>query len=480
MFLSFAAPFLTVVLLPLLGIGAALALASGSSDLSSLGGGQWSGIASAYVLSAGAIGVLYWQKAAKLARGLAQASTLVGEDSLSIEGALKHLQQRDGNLASLLDDLLAGRLATAESATSCELQTRIAKFQAMIHDFVATARSGEFEPPQAEGEFLELFRIVVRAREEARGPLEAVRATLSRVAEGDLTARLEGQFSGPFVPLKASINDATANLEQIISQMQRTAEQLERSVIEIREGNQTVASGAATQASSVQTVTTSLGNLADASRTAASMAEDVRQQSAGNRETVAESVATMERLQGSMGEIKTAGDQSAQIIRTINDIAFQTNLLALNAAVEAARAGEAGMGFAVVAEEVRNLAMRSSEAAKNTSQLITSSATKVAEGVSLSHDVMAELKQLDEQAKAVERSMLTITSAAVEQSLEVERIGAAAEEIQSMTHQAAATSEETAAATREVRRQAGDLTTAAARFKIGSREIVHFWGDEED
>lgn len=480
MLLSFAAPLLMVVLLPLLGIGAALVLASGSSGLSNLGVGQWTGIAGAYVFSAGAIGILYWLKAAKLARGLAQASTLTGENGLSLAGALKHLQERDVHLAALLDDLLAGRLSTSESATSCELQTRIVTFQRLLHDLTKNARDGSFEASQAKGELSELFLLVIRAREEVHGPLEAVRATLSRVAEGDLTARLDGTFTGPFIPVKASVNDATANLEQIISQMQRTAEQLERSVIEIREGNQTVASGAATQASSVQTVTTSLGNLADASRTAVSMAEDVRQQSAGNRETVADSVATMERLQGSMGEIKTAGDQSAQIIRTINDIAFQTNLLALNAAVEAARAGEAGMGFAVVAEEVRNLAMRSSEAAKNTSQLINSSATKVAEGVALSHDVMSELKQLDEQAKAVERSMLTITSAAVEQSQEVERIGAAAEEIQSMTHQAAATSEETAAATREVRRQAGDLTTAAARFKIGSRDVVHFWEGEGD
>ncbi len=479
---SFAPLLLAAVFLPLLAVAACLSAFASQQALGSLGTVEWLATVAGYVVCVAGLAAVLWYKSSAIYRGTRLARDIgesTEEEGHNLTALLTQVSERDASIKAFLSSLAAGDLAAKGPVGVGEIQDSCLRLQATLLRVVGTTAFGE-SPSDIGGDFSEFFQGIARARDEALAPLTAISATLGRVAEGDLTARLEGAFQGPFGPVKASVNDATANLEQIISQMQRTAKQLELSVIEIREGNQTVASGAAAQASSVQTVTNSLGNLADASRTAVSMAEDVRQQSAGNRDTVAESVARMERLQGSMSEIKTAGDKSAQIIRTINDIAFQTNLLALNAAVEAARAGEAGMGFAVVAEEVRNLAMRSAEAAKNTSQLITASANKVADGVTLSHDVMAELKQLDEQAKAVERSMRTITNAAVEQSQEVDRIGAAAEEIQRMTHQAAATSEQTAAATREVRRQAADLTAAAARFTISEKEIVHFWGGEGD
>lgn len=479
----FAAALAAVVLAPLLALAAAAAVFPRLTILGEPHTFEWALLAAVYFVGIGGASILAWTKATALNRatGLAQELTSGSdEDTENLETLLESLIRRDTSLVRFVRALDAGDLRLHSALAEGALGDACTALRTTLNRIVRTTVFPAEGPANFHGEYLEFFRGIAKARDEALEPLKQLSATLSRVAEGDLTARLEGVFTGPFGAVKASVNDATANLEQTISQMQRTAEQLELSVVEIREGNQTIASGAAAQASSVQTATTSLGNLADASRTAVSMAEDVRKQSAGNRETVAESVARMERLLASMGEIKTAGDQSAQIIRTINDIAFQTNLLALNAAVEAARAGEAGRGFAVVAGEVRNLAMRSAEAAKNTSQLVTASANKIADGVALSHDVMAELKQLDEQAKAVERSMRTITNAAVEQSQEVDRIGAAAEEIQSMTHQAAATSEQTAAATREVHRQAADLTAAAARFTIGGKEVVHFWGGTGD
>ncbi len=483
MFRSLIPGLLAVVLLPLLAVGATLTILARAGALSNLALSEWSIVVVSNLMCMGGVSFIAWHRASELHRAKTIACTLSSmnmEENTPIESILEHLQERHKSIEEFLRALATGNLRVGTVTGAGPLQDACKQLQTTLKQLTETATFGERAPLGLGGDFAEFFRGIAQARDEALAPLAAISATLGRVAEGDLTARLEGMTEGPFSGVRASVNNATANLEQIITQMQRTAEQLERSVIEIREGNQTVASGAAAQASSVQTVTSSLGNLADASRTAVSMAEDIRRQSAGNRETVAQSVAQMERLQDSMSEIKTAGDQSAQIVRTINDIAFQTNLLALNAAVEAARAGEAGMGFAVVAEEVRNLAMRSAEAAKNTSRLITASANKVADGVALSHDVMAELQRLDEQAKAVDSSMRTITNAAVEQSHEVERIGAAASEIQSMTHQAAATSEQTAAAAREVRRQAADLTAAAARFTIGNKETVHFWGGEGD
>ncbi|MCP4447885.1 MAG: methyl-accepting chemotaxis protein [Myxococcales bacterium] len=480
---SSAPTMLLVALMPLLGVGAPLVVLALQDTPITLGIAEWLSIGVAYGICVAVLGTVLRARTREVENAMHIATELVGESDETLGGLTETLEQlriRDQKLVDFLDTVGEGNLAAATSFAVGPVEEACGRLQDSLMAVVQRAALDEPDSEIVAGAFSDLFANIAKARSLTLAPLESVAAILGQVAEGDLTARLQGNFTGPFAPVKASVNDATANLEQLITQMQRTAEQLERSVIEIREGNQVVASGAAAQASSVRTVTTSLGNLAEASRTAVSMAEDVRQQSVGNRDTVEESVATMNRLQGSMSEIKTAGDQSAQIIKTINDIAFQTNLLALNAAVEAARAGEAGMGFAVVADEVRNLAMRSAEAAKNTSQLITASANKVADGVSLSNDVMRELKQLDAQATAVEQSMRTITNAAVEQSEEVERIGAAAIEIQSMTHQAAATSEQTAASTREVRRQAADLTAAAARFTIGYQKVSHFWGDEAD
>src|SRR5690606_8490276 len=115
----------------------------------------------------------------------------------------------------------------------------------------------------------------------------------------------------------------------------------------------------------------------------------------------AEGVERMERLAGAIGKIKGSADETAKIVKTIDEIAFQTNLLALNAAVEAARAGEAGKGFAVVAEEVRNLAQRSAEAAKTTSALIEGSVASVGEGVELSEAVVGALSDISERVVKV-------------------------------------------------------------------------------
>ncbi len=472
------------LLAPLLGVGATYAAVSMQPHslvaLDTLG---WALIGVSCCIGTFAVVSVVHLSAQQLQAGATIAGSLAGHDSKAghtLAASLEELVEQQSQLARFLQKLSQGMLDATVPPGPDDVKQASVELRESLRLVVRVGEDQGDGAAGLHGRFSELFLAIEESKEHALAPLSAVTAILSRIAEGDLRARLEGNFDGPLAPLKTSINDAAAKLEQLISQMQRTAEQLERSVIEIREGNQIVASGASAQASSVQTVTTSLGTLAEASRTAVSMAEDVRLQSVGNRETVAGSVATMDRLRESMGEIKEAGDESAHIIKTINDIAFQTNLLALNAAVEAARAGAAGMGFAVVADEVRILAMRSAKAAKDTSKLLTTSATKVSHGVALSNDVMGQLKLLDAQATAVESSMNTITSAAVEQSNEVERIGAAAIEIQTMTHQAAATSEQTAAATREVQRQAADLNTAATRFTITKEEVSNFWSDSED
>jgi methyl-accepting chemotaxis protein len=174
-----------------------------------------------------------------------------------------------------------------------------------------------------------------------------------------------------------------------------------------------------------------------------------------------------------MDLIKKSSDDTAKIIKTIDEIAFQTNLLALNAAVEAARAGEAGKGFAVVAEEVRNLAMRSAEAAKNTADMIEGSVKNAENGVTINQEVMKNLEEINGHAKRVSEVMAEIAAASDQQSQGVGQVNTAMEQMNQLTQQNAANSEESASASEELSAQAQEMRAMVAGFKISGGHSSH-------
>ncbi len=181
----------------------------------------------------------------------------------------------------------------------------------------------------------------------------------------------------------------------------------------------------------------------------------------------------MEEMSSSMQEIKKSSDQIAKVIKVIDDIAFQTNILALNAAVEAARAGEAGMGFAVVAEEVRNLAQRSAQAAKDTATMIETNINLSENGVSVTGKVRATFNEITAQTKKVNELMDEIMAASQEQAQGVEQVNKAISQIETVTQQNASSAEESASASEELNMQAENLKKIVAELS----ELVNRRGE---
>jgi methyl-accepting chemotaxis protein len=180
------------------------------------------------------------------------------------------------------------------------------------------------------------------------------------------------------------------------------------------------------------------------------MAKEVRADAEGGK-------LAMTRMGEAIGRIKQSADQTAGILKTIDEIAFQTNLLALNAAVEAARAGDAGKGFAVVAEEVRSLARRSAEAAKKTAALIDESQKNAQEGITVSSEADRALARIAEKVQGLARLIGEVSAASVEQSKGLAQIGNAMTRMDGVTQANAAASEESASASEELFAQAQEL-----------------------
>ncbi len=176
----------------------------------------------------------------------------------------------------------------------------------------------------------------------------------------------------------------------------------------------------------------------------------------------------MKELSKAMNNINTASNQIASITKTIEDIAFQTNILALNAAVEAARAGNAGKGFAVVADEVRNLASKSAEAAKQTSELIEHSVAVTAEGTRITEQTAQVLQDVQNKATTVNESILKIEQASIEQTNSIVEIQNGLGQVSSIVRMNAASAEENSATSEEMSAQVITLLEEVERFKLSS------------
>jgi methyl-accepting chemotaxis protein len=246
-------------------------------------------------------------------------------------------------------------------------------------------------------------------------------------------------------------------VSKLVTSLYEGASQVMDASGQVAESSQHMAEGAASQASSLEETSSSLEEMSAVTRRNADGAMKVNTMATEARESAEKGRGAMDRMVETIGLIRNSSNETAKIMRTIDEIAFQTNLLALNAAVEAARAGDAGKGFAVVAEEVRNLALRSAEAARSTATLIEGAQKNAELGVAVSQEVAGLLGNIVESIRKVAQLVSDVSRASQEQAQGIDQVNHAVADMDKVTQSNAASSEEAAAASEELSAQAKEL-----------------------
>ena len=277
---------------------------------------------------------------------------------------------------------------------------------------------------------------------------------LNGIAEGDLGKESKITYVGDFVQIQSAITTISSQLNQTLSQIHSSANQVDSGANQVAIGAQSLAQGATEQASEVDNLLNMVEQVTEQINNNAEMAASTTREadSVGGSITVCNE--QMQEMAEAMNQISGCSSEISKIIKTIEDIAFQTNILALNAAVEAARAGSAGKGFAVVADEVRNLAAKSADAAKDTTQLIEKTLQVVENGSLLTGKTQESLNTVVAGAENITTDIKKISDASAEQELAIGKIRDGIAQISTVVQSNSATSEESAAASEELARQA--------------------------
>ena len=291
--------------------------------------------------------------------------------------------------------------------------------------------------------------------------------SLGRLSEGDLLHEIQARFEGESDKLRADFNQTITKLREVVHEVVRHSQAIRTGSQEISIAADDLARRTDSQASSLEQTAASLSEITTTVKQAAENSSHARDLVAQAKQDADLGGDIATQAIEAMNGIEKASQQISHIIGVIDEIAFQTNLLALNAGVEAARAGDSGRGFAVVAQEVRALAQRSAEAAKEIKDLITGSRVQVERGVGLVGETGAALGRIVEEVQQISEIVTTMSVSAQEQATGLSEINLAMSQMDTVTQQNAAMVEQSTAASRKLAQRADELSLLVGRFSVG-------------
>jgi methyl-accepting chemotaxis protein len=313
------------------------------------------------------------------------------------------------------------------------------------------------------GKLMQALRIMQHNLSNSSGDMERV---LSALAQGDYTQKMGKRYSGSFATLAEYTNKTANTLSKTMTQIKGSVEEVSAGNNDIALGNTDLENRTEAQSASLEDTAVSMKQVTDLIKQNATHTSQASELASGARQQAEQGGQAMQHMISAMDEINTSSKKIADIIGVIDEIAAQTNLLALNAAIEAARAGEAGHGFAVVAEEVRDLAQRSARAANEIKQLIQDSTTKVEEGTRLVDVSGDALKEIVAEVMQLSDIIADIATSVNGQSVGIERVNQTITLMYERTRQNAALVQQVANTSQRVSVKSQDLTALVGKFKV--------------
>jgi len=374
----------------------------------------------------------------------------------------------EGDFAPVMEQLPGTQVVINEKLDRLRnnLCTVVTDLDKLVQSALEGQLSVRVDAARHAGEFRKIVEGVNRTLDAMVAPISEAMSVLDELSQRDLCARVKGEYPGDHARIKESVNQTAHALHDALAQVSGAVDQVSAAAGQIASSSQVVADGASQQASSLEETSSALESMSAMSKRTSDNAVQANALAQAAKSAAQSGAGAVQQMSMAMTKIKSSAEGTSQIIRDINEIAFQTNLLALNAAVEAARAGEAGRAFAVVAEEVRSLALRSKEAAMKTEELIKESVRQAGEGEVTSQKMAGKLTEILEGIEKVSGIVNEISASAKEQSAGVDRINRAVADMNKVTQQNAANSEESSSAAVELSSQAEEVAAMVSSFQL--------------
>ncbi|HXK07450.1 MAG TPA: methyl-accepting chemotaxis protein [Verrucomicrobiae bacterium] len=386
------------------------------------------------------------------------------------------IESAAGNLLRLTAEIRAMPLNSSEIKALDDLESGIGSWSPLYQRYLNLAQGGDF-PAAHEMMVDQIYPLVARiemAADSLNGEQQQALAKARQEAERQEGSSLRSTSVTVLLAFMAGLaglgvlRQVASTLRQRASELAQMSVHVAASAGELSQSNDALAHGASEQADCIRQTAHAAEEIQAKTRLNVTGTEAAAETMAAETRFAGEVTAQLEELLGSMKQMVAASDRISHIIRTIDEIAFQTNILALNAAVEAARAGEAGLGFSVVADEVRALARRSAEAAKDTAELVSGSIESTAAGTARLNDVSRRIVEMSKRIAGARQTIDQVNENGRQEAEGLAQIAQAISEMEQATAATAAQAEQRAAASRELSSQAEQLRDVVA----GLRELV--------